>query len=203
MGILLADGVYNTEFVAPLDVFQHAAARLGNGTRVVLIAPRKEPVVTAEGMRVLPDHSFADAPPVDILVVPSFEEFRDRLRDRELVEWVARAGRRAQVVISNCWGAFFLAEAGLLDGREATTFPPDVLELGRRYPGVTAVEGVRFVVHGAVITGVGGVGSYETALYEVERRWGGDLARSIAAGLVIEEWDPESIRHRRVPIPDN
>ena len=117
-GFLLVDGIYNTELMAPWDVFQHTRYHSSPhpGIEVLTIAKVKAPITTAEGLTIVPDHSFATAPPLDILVVPSAEHSRDSDRaNAELIAWVRTAGAQAKFVVSLCWGAFILAEAGLLD----------------------------------------------------------------------------------------
>ncbi len=192
VGILVMDGLYDTELVGPLDVFDHA------GFRVVTIAPRPGLIRTAEGLRILPDHHFGDHPPLDVLVVPSFEAYEAHLEDAALIGWIRDRGREAEWVTSHCWGAFYLAAAGLLDGRRATTYPPDVDALARRFPKLRAERGVRFVRDGPVVTSAGGVASFEAPLFLVRKLGGDEAARKVARGLVID--DPLQTRLRYVDV---
>ncbi len=198
VAILVYDGVYNTEFVAPLDVFDHVNARGDTRVRVFLVGPEKKTVTSVEGLRFEVDYDFSDHPTVDILVVPSFENFEADLGGRPgVIDWVRKTAGQARFVLSNCWGAFFLAKAGLLDGRQAMTYPPDIERLGRDFPNVKAVEGFSFVRDGKYVTGGGGVASYDNALYVVQELWGESVARGIATGLV-KEWDLAKLPHRIV-----
>jgi transcriptional regulator GlxA family with amidase domain len=196
VGFLIVDGVYNTELTAPYDIFHHTVFHTSPGMRVFTVAPSREPVRTFEGLRILPDHDFSDAPAIDVLVVPSAEHSMDSdLADAALIDWVRRTGAGARFVLSLCDGAFVLAEAGLLDGKEATTFPSDRAAFRERFRGrVQCLEDVSFVHDGTAITSVGGAPSFEAALYLCEVLFGAEAARGIARGLVID-WDLGAVRH--------
>ena len=190
VGFLIIDGVYNTELTAPFDILHHTVFHTDPGMRVFTVAPSRGVVTSFEGLRILPDHSFADAPPIDVLVVPSAEHNMDSdLEDEELLGWVRTTGRSARFVMSLCDGAFVLAAAGLLDGREATTFPSDIARLREMFgEDVEVLDGVSFVHDGPAITSVGGARSFDPALYLCELLYGAKAARGIAGGLVID-WD--------------
>lgn len=188
VGILIYDGVFNTEFVAPLDVFNHAAGRLEGKMEVFTVSPTEGPVTTAEKLRVVADYSFADAPSIDWLVVPSGENFRTDVKDKTLVGWIRKVGNRAKVDHSNCWGAILLGGAGLLDGKRATTFPDSTKEFAEMFPKVKVQHDALLVDDNGAVTTAGGVVSYDGALYLVEKHFGLELARGVAEGLVID-WD--------------
>lgn len=190
-GFLLVDGVYNTELMAPWDVLEHARYHTDHpGIEVVAVAATTDPVNTAEGLQIVPDFTFDSAPHLDILVVPSAENSRGSDRDNtNLIRWVRDRGSRAQVVVSLCWGAFILAEAGLLDDRAATTFPADYDLLATTFPEVSVRINVSFVHDGRVLTSQGGARSYDVAMYLVELLFGTDTARGVGGGLLIE-WPP-------------
>jgi len=192
-GFLLVEGIYDTELMAPWDVLEHTSAHLPDrpGIEVITVAANRQPVRTAEGLLLMPDADFASAPPLDILVVASAEHSRDRdLDDDAMIGWLRRVGGSARYVVSLCWGAFVLAQAGLLDGRAATTFPSSWEELARRFPAVRVARGVGFVHDGKVLTSEGGVKSYDVAMYLVDHLFGEQVAQAIGGGLLIP-WPPE------------
>ena len=191
-GFLIVDGVYNTELTAPYDVLEHTAHHLPNGLgiEVFTVSPTGNPITTAEGLRILPDYGFGTAPPIDILVVPSAQGSRDSDLDNEaMIEWVRHQGGQARVVMSLCWGAFVLARADLLDGRECTTFPSDYGSFARSFPEVNLLVNVSFVDDGGIITSQGGARSFDPAMYLVETLYGQEIARRIGEGLLIA-WPP-------------
>lgn len=193
-GFLVIDGVYNTELTAPFDVLEHTLyhAPKDRGIEVFTVSPDGSLVTTAEGLKIQPDYSFADAPPIDILVVPSAEGSRDRDLDHELlIEWVARSGRAAGAVMSLCWGAFVLARAGLLDGEACTTFPSDYDTFAKRFPELDLRINVSFVHSGKSITSQGGARSFDAAMYLVDQLYGESVATGVGGGLLIP-WPPPS-----------
>jgi transcriptional regulator GlxA family with amidase domain len=201
VGFLIVDGVYNTELTAPYDMFHHTVFHTEPGMRVFTVAPSLDAVTTFEGLRVLPDHTFGDVPRIDVLVVPSAEHSMDSdLQDERMISWVREVGGRADYVLSLCDGAFVLAQAGLLDGRQATTFPSDIERMREMFPAVEVLDGVSFVHDGRAITSVGGAPSFEPALYLCERLYGERVARGIAKGLVID-WRLGSIEFVAVGEP--
>ena len=96
--------------------------------------------------------------------------------------------------MSLCWGAFLLAEAGLLDGGPATTFPTEWDQFEREYPEIDVKRDISFVDAGHALTSVGGVKSYDVAMYLVERIYGSEVALGIAGGLLID-WDLSRVEH--------
>jgi transcriptional regulator GlxA family with amidase domain len=203
VAFLITDGVYNTELTAPWDIFQHTIFRKNiKPMNVFLVADKHEPVLTFEGIRLLPDYNYLkDAmPKFDILVVPSAEHHLDMdLENKAMIDFVKRVGAEAQFVTSHCDGAFVLAKAGLLDEVASTTFPSDVPKYKKMFPQLKVYdeidgEKVLFVHDGKFITSAGGAKSFEAALYLCEHLYGKEIAKSLAGGLVID-WDLEKVTH--------
>jgi len=197
---VIAEGVYNSELMAPYDVLQHSLFRDENDyIATAVVSSDGEPLVTFEGITVDPHYSFADAPKADILVIPSTRGSMDRdLEDEAYMAWVEKAVAEAEWVITVCDGAFPLAATGALDGRVATTFPGDRQRFREIFPKVDMRDDVRLVVDGKYITSVGGGMSYEPAFYLVERLYGKEHALASARGLVWP-WDLEKVPHVIVP----
>lgn len=197
VGVFIFDGVFNTELVAPLDVFQHAGALAEQWgveppIRVITIGPTLEPITTAEGLRIKPNHGFDDAPAVEIFVVPSGQRFDLDMQNREWTAWIASMSQHAQYTMGHGWGSFLLAAAGRLEGKKVATFPADTEKLQATFAGVHAVKNVRFVHDGTTITSSAGLASYEASLYLVNLLYGEKLAKSVAAGLVFA---PENLEN--------
>ena len=189
-GFLILDGVYGTELVAPYDVLQHTVFHTRPGIEVFTVSPDGGKVRTFEGLEIDARHGFADAPPIDILVVPSAEHNMDSdLGNEALIAWLQKTGVKARYVMSLCDGAFLLAKAGLLEGRLATTFPGDQDAFARMFPKQELRRNVSFVHDGPAITSVGGARSYDAALYLVDHLFGEEVARGVAEGLVLP-WPP-------------
>lgn len=197
VGFLVVNGVYNSELVAPMDIFHHTVFHTEPGMRVFTVAPSLEPVTSFEGLNILPDYSFMadNVPPIDILVVPSAENsMGSDLEDEAMIGWVKEVGDKASYVMSLCDGAFVLAKAGLVDGHESTTFPSDIGRYREMFPQLTVHEGVSFVHDGKVITSAGGAISYDPALYLSELLYGTKAAQGLGKGLVID-WNRAQVNY--------
>ena len=133
-----------------------------------------------------------------MLVVPSAEHSMDTdLVYTDLINFVSRVGQNAQYVMSLCDGAVVLAKAGLVDGKESTTFPSDIERYRETYPTLKIHEGVSFVHDGNLITSVGGAKSYDPALYLSELLYGRKAAEGLGRGLVID-WKLSDIKYVKV-----
>jgi transcriptional regulator GlxA family with amidase domain len=197
VGFLLVDGVYNTEVIAPFDVFQHTIYHAPPGMQVFTIASNTNPITTFEGLKILPDYSYKDPnlPSIDVLVVASAKHSMDSdLENKEMIEWVRQTGSNAIYTISLCDGAFVVAKAGLADGKVTTTFPSDIPRYREMFPHLEVMEAVSFVHDENLITSAGGVKSYDVAMYLVEKLYGNQVASNIGAGLIID-WNLDKVPH--------
>lgn len=188
------DGVFNSELVAPYDVLQHSVFRdRENYIECFIVTPDGKPFRTFEGINIEAHYSFATAPDVDILIIPSTEtSMTDDLKNEVYLDWVRRTVKSARYVVTVCDGAFPLAATGVLDGRSATTFPSDRARLQEMFPKIDVRDDVRLVVDGKFITSVGGGMSYEPAFYLVEHLYSKDHAERTARGLVWD-WNLDSV----------
>ena len=175
--IALFDGVQSLDVTGPLEVF----AATGD-YRVTTAGPGGRPVRTASGLTLVPDEALADDVP-DTLVVPGGAGTRRPPAD--VIDWLRTHGRRPARVMSVCTGAFLLAEAGLLDGRRATTHWQYCATLARRYPAVTVDPDPIFVRDDRIFTSAGVTAGIDLALALVEQDHGRDVALAIARQLVM------------------
>jgi transcriptional regulator GlxA family with amidase domain len=196
VGIVLFEDIEVLDFCGPFEVF--AATRLNEANRreepspfaVWLIAEDNAPVVTAGGMKVVPNHTFTSCPKLDILVVPGGWGTRRELNNPALLEWLRRRAPEVETLTSVCTGALLLAAAGLLDGRRATTHWRSLDWLRESFPAVTVDYDQHVVEDGPVLTSAGISAGIDLALKVVERYCGEAVARATA-------------RHMEYPYPDN
>ena len=186
IGVLVFDGAEELDFVGPWEVLT-VAAMLKPGDRIVTIAERPGPVRCAKGLRVLPDHTFADAPPLDVVVVPGGEATIREVDNPALIGWLAEAGARCRWVTSVCTGAQLLHRAGFLRGRCATTHWMFIDGLRAMGDGVTVREHVRFVRDGNVVTSAGVSAGIDMALWLVGQMHDPGFARLVQRGI---QYDP-------------
>ena len=196
VAFLIMDGTFNTELTAPYDIFQHTIFRKGiKPMNVFTVANTDKPIVTFEGMRILPDFNYLkdSLPKIDILVVPSADgHLNSDLEDTAMIDFVKKVDKEAQFITSHCDGAFVLAKAGLLDGKVSTTFPSDIDKMKEMFPQLDIRKDVLFVHDGKYITSAGGAKSFEAALYLCEYLYGPEITRRLAGGLVID-WKLEDV----------
>jgi transcriptional regulator GlxA family with amidase domain len=102
-----------------------------------------------------------------------------------VIKFLRRALERYRRVAATCVGAFVLAEAGLLDGRRATTHWHRARELQARFPKVKVEEDRIFIIDGPVWTSAGMTAGIDLALAMVEKDLSADVARAVARQLVV------------------
>ena len=199
VGFVGLETTHNPELMAPYDIFQHSVFRDSvNFIETFLVSPDERPFPTFEGISITPHYTFEDAPPEDILILPSTAGSMDiDLENEAFMTWLAGAVQRARYGVTVCDGVFPLAATGALRGRRATTFPEDRDRLAQMFPSVEVIYNANFVVDGKCITSVGGALSYEPALYLVEQMYGREHARRTAQGLVLD-WRLREAPHRIV-----
>jgi transcriptional regulator GlxA family with amidase domain len=201
-GILVFPEVEVLDFCGPFEVF--SVARLDESRRredpspfdVRLVAEAAGPVRATGGLRVIPDHTFADSPRFDLLVVPGGWGTRSEVDNPRVIEWVARQAAGAKLVTSVCTGSFLLARAGLLTGRRATTHWKSLDRMRAAFPDVTVEDRLHVVEDGAILTSAGISAGIDLALRVVARMCGEPVARATAAHM--EYPFPEG-NDRRVP----
>ncbi|HEV8693479.1 MAG TPA: helix-turn-helix domain-containing protein, partial [Lysobacter sp.] len=156
--------------------------------QVRIVARHADALTLASGLRLLPDLTCAQLPDdVDTLLVSGgMGDALDRLRaDRDLVAWLRDAAARARRVGSVCNGALLLAEAGVLDGREATTHWSDVAELQQRYPQVQVSPDAIYTRDDRIWTSAGITSGMDLALAMVAADHGLPLALKVAKRMVM------------------
>ena len=202
VAIVVGDGVAVFELGVACDVFGDEWAGLIGAPwyRSFVCSLTRGPVTTDSGFQILPDHgpeAIRSAGTVIVLPSVSFTQVPDDLLDA-LREAHAGGGR----IVSLCTGAFALADAGLLDGRRATTHWTECAELARRYPRVSVDPGVLFVDEGDVLTSAGSAASIDLCLHVVRRDHGSDVANRAARRGVVPPWrDGGQSQYIEAPLP--
>jgi transcriptional regulator GlxA family with amidase domain len=182
IGIVIFNGAEELDFVGPYEVFS-ILNTLDNKKRVNVftIAEEKTLVHCANNLKVMPDFSFKDAPKIDVLLIPGGDGRRKEMHNERLRDFVLKTAEKAKYITSVCTGAFILAEAGLLDGRKATTWKGALHELDE-YEKIEVIK-ERFVDEGTVITSAGVTAAIDMALYIVELLFGIDARKFVAAEI--------------------
>lgn len=191
IGIVLFEHIEVLDFAGPYEVFTTASRVAGRlhpdqpppfATHTLALSV--EPVRARAGLAVLPDYSLTNHPPLDIVIVPG--GVMDVIsQDPAMLNWVRQQAAHAEVVASVCTGAFVLAQAGLLDGCTVTTHWEDGEDLQKHYPGLTVVQGPRWIDVGNRITSAGISAGMDMSLHIVERFAGRALAEGTARQMDV------------------
>jgi cyclohexyl-isocyanide hydratase len=186
VGILVFEEVEELDFVGPLEVFGMLSR--GNELEIAVVAETPEPIRCHYGLRILPDYSLQQCPPLDLLVVPGGPGARKHAReDPAILEFVRR---QQGYVASICTGALVLAAAGLLKNESATTHH-NRLDMLREYQGVAVEEGVRMVIGDRVATSAGVSAGIDLSLALLAKWWGEAAAQKVADNM---EWTSDAWR---------
>ena len=186
VGILIFPDVEVLDFCGPFEVF--SVTRLDESKRreqaspfeVVLVAPSNEQVKVNGGLRVQPDHDLETCPQLDLLVVPGGWGTRTLVSDERVVQWIRAQAREAELVASVCTGSFLLGQAGLLDGRRATTHWQSLDRMEQTFPAITVVRDQHVVEEGSILTSAGIAAGIDLALRVVAKVQGEVIARATA-----------------------
>jgi transcriptional regulator GlxA family with amidase domain len=183
--IVVFPNVQTLDVAGPVDAFDAANhVRRRTEYRLTVAGAEKGPVRSAAGLGITVDAALSDIGSADTLIVAGGSGARVG-RSPRLVEQVRRLGPACRRVASVCTGAYVLAEAGLLDGRRATTHWSWCGDLARRYPAIAVESDPIYVRDGNVYTSAGVTAGIDLALALVEDDLGRDVALAVARQLVM------------------
>jgi transcriptional regulator GlxA family with amidase domain len=181
--VVEVDGALDAFYAANQILARSKSPRPGYAVDVV------SPVRTVRewpGLRLVADRSFrAVRGAIDTLIVTGVDGPDDARRDRDLIRWIRAKAPRARRIVSLCTGSYVLAEAGLLDGRRATTHWMDCETLARLYPRVIVEREPIWVRDGKIYTSAGSTAGIDLVLALVEEDLGRSVALQVAQRMVV------------------
>ena len=191
VAIYLFPNVEVLDFAGPYEVFTTATRvflRRNPGSappfQVFTVAQTDAPVQARAGLKVLADYTFQSCPACDLVLIPG-GVVDEALSDGEVVAWIRERAGSASLTASVCTGAFLLAQAGLLDGKAATTHWEDIADLRNQFKNVQVREGLRWVDDGSIVTSAGIAAGIDMCLHLVARLAGEELAIATARQLDV------------------
>jgi len=178
VAFVLTEGATMIDFAGPWEVFGDVHVPERGATmeeqmpfELFTVGTAKKPTRISSGFTMIPDYSFADAPMPDVVVVGAQQGAP------ELSAWLKRVRAENRVVMSVCTGAFKLAQAGLFDGKRATTHHDFFDDFARQYPGIRLERGRRWVESSPKVYTAGGLTSgIDLALHVVAKYHGDEVA---------------------------
>jgi transcriptional regulator GlxA family with amidase domain len=180
VAILIYNDVYLLDFAGPMEVLNDTWLNdTTQAFKVYTVAPGKEQIKCNTATIITPDYSIQDAPVPDILVIPGGNlNFSKEYPDA--AEWIKSSAATATITMSVCTGAFIIADLGLLDGMEATTWYGAKPRLQKKYPDIKVVENKRITDNGKIITTSGVSAGIDGALHLVQKLFGKEIALKTA-----------------------
>ncbi|MEE3851665.1 GlxA family transcriptional regulator [Gordonia sp. LSe1-13] len=183
IGIVVFDGVKMLDFTGPAEVFVEAN-QFGGDYEVVVMSPSGGDVATSVGVRVSTD-PVSGSGRFDTVMIAGSEIAPPLFVTPELIAAVSDLAGRTRRLASVCTGSFVLAQAGLLDGRSATTHWKFTADLAHRFPAVRVDSDAIYVRDGDVYSSAGVVAGIDLSLSLVEEDHGAEVARRTAQGLLV------------------
>jgi len=165
IGILVFEGVLTSDVTAPIEVFGAASKKawFSHYDVIVISATKNKSITSEEGLRIVADKTIYDEVALDVLIVPSAYEMEPFLVNKDLINYIKKQHKQARWMASNCSGAFLLGEAGVLNGKKATTWAGGEKGLAKAYPAINVQYDKNVVIDTGVITSNGGPVSYQSA----------------------------------------
>lgn len=188
IGIFLFPGVEELDFAGPWEVLR-AWERIApdDGQHVLTLAQAEGPITSAMGLRVIPELTWATAPPLDVVVYPGGQGTVRQLGDETIRGWVRGLAAGGTLMTSVCTGSLVYADAGLLDGRPATTHWASLDTLASLGRDIQVRPDDRFVDDGNIVTSAGVSAGIDMALHLVARLATVDRARQVRRFI---QYDP-------------
>jgi cyclohexyl-isocyanide hydratase len=179
IGMLIFPRLTQLDMTGPYEVL----ARLPD-TKVELVARSLAPVTTDRGMQIVPTTTYADCPPLDVVMVPGGPGQQDLMEDEEALSFLRRQAAGAKYITSVCTGSLVLGAAGLLKGKRATCHWAAIDHL--KLLGAIPVS-EKVVIDGNVVTGAGVTSGIDFALRLAAILESEQVAREIQLQI---EYDP-------------
>lgn len=193
--ILVNDGFASTA-IGPIEVFTAAGSMWNEMSgqepcprfRVTMASMDGDPIRSAYGLRIAPDCSIADIEKADLIFVSASGAVPEdwMARHAEIPAMLQGWQQRGAFIAGVCSGVAFLAEAGLLDGRRATTHWGVAEAFAKRYPQVDWRPDLLITEDGGVFCGGGVNAALDLSLYLVDRLCGHDTAVGCAKALLVD-----------------
>jgi len=184
LGAIFYEDFELLDMYGPLEMF----GSIGPELEIVCVAEQAGEVKSAQGPRAVAERSFADCPPLDLLLLPGGVGTLSQFANEPLLEFLRARCPSAEVTMSVCSGSALLAKAGVLDGRRATSNKQFFGLATSQSEKVDWVEAARWVEDGPFVTSSGVSAGMDMALSVIGRLWGAERADLIA---ILTEYEPQ------------
>lgn len=171
IGILVFDDVLMSEITSPIDVFSKHSEDGEQLFNVITIAERYDLLTCEDGLKIFPDYTIANAPELNVLIVPSTFDMASLVKNGDLVKFVQHQNENTDFTVSNCAGATLIGESGIADGREIVTWIGGGVGLQEQYPNLKVQDDskVSYVEDGKFLSSNGNLATYISSLELLEK----------------------------------
>ena len=184
IGVLVFPDFQLLDAAGPISVFEVAGRKAGAAASIRVLAEVPGPVRSSSGVEILA-RGLRSASSISTLIVAGGLGVREASQSAKILAFVRAVARRGVRVASVCSGAYILAEAGLLDGRRATTHWQRTGHFLKTYPGVRLEPDKIFVRDGGIWSSAGISAGIDLALALVAEDFGEEVSRQTARQLVL------------------
>ena len=198
IGLLMYDGVLQSEVVATSDVFGKLTEDGQQLFNVVTIAQTTNPITTEEGLKLVPDYSFGDSPTLTALFVPSAYDMYEQVHNERIVQFIREKNEETTYTVSNCAGAQLIGASGIADGHKIVTWIGGGEQLQKDYPQLKVQDDsqVTYVEDGKFSSSNGNLTSYISALHLLEKMSSAEHRKFVESYLYLErlqdyQWEEE------------
>jgi transcriptional regulator GlxA family with amidase domain len=184
IGFVCFEGVNALDLTGPAEVFGTANAHSAGAYEILFLSSSLKPVTAEVGLRLAPDSTLGNAPPLDTIIVPGGAGLRKPHIAAPIINWL-RERRRTRRIASVCTGIYALGASGLLNGRVATTHWRFATDVERRFPAISIRPDAIYLQDGSIFTSAGVTAGIDLALSFVESDLSDRIALRVARELVV------------------
>ena len=208
VAVAVTHGVPLFEFAVPHEIFGIDRADIVDPWYTLkMCAAEPGPLHTAAGLEVHDLHPLDEMRSAQTILIPGLARATQLRPPADLVDVVRQARADGRRIVSLCTGAYVLAEAGILDGRRATTHWMNAVDFSARFPRVQLDPGVLYVDEENISTSAGTAAAIDLCLHLVRRDHGSAVANEVARRMVVpphrDGGQSQFVRHAAVPRQDD
>jgi len=188
IGLLMYNGVLTTEVTAAADVFTKPSEHGKQLFNVVTIAETEKPIISEEGLKLVPDYTFENCPELEVLFVPSAYDMHAQVHNPKIVEFITEKNKETKYTVSNCAGAQLIGASGIADGKKIVTWIGGGEQLQKEYPKLLAQNDslVTYAEDGKFSSSNGNLASYISALNLVEKMTSPEHRKFVESFLYLD-----------------
>lgn len=195
IGVLMYEGVLMTEVTAPLDVFSKHSEEGNQLFNIVTIAADYGLITCEEGLIMYPDYTFANAPELDVVFVPSAYDMSQKVEDQDLLNFITQQNDHTEYTVSNCGGATLIGATGIADGKKIVTWIGGGNDLQQNFPNLKVQDDgkVSYVEDGKFLSSNGNLATYISSLELLEKMSSKEHREFVESYLYLDrlkEWNP-------------